>query len=132
MNQLIEKSLGEKSQGSSSSISVLEGTRSRRGKSDGNGNGRRHPPNFSEESSTRVVVIGAGPTGLSAAYHLGTDALLLERESTVGGWCRSIVDKGFTFDFAGHIMFRMILTCTKCTNYSWEKTCTGRIGGVDL
>lgn len=52
-----------------------------------------------------VVVIGAGPTGLSAAYHLGEDALLLEANATVGGWCRSIVDRGFTFDFAGHIMF---------------------------
>ncbi len=52
-----------------------------------------------------TVVIGAGPTGLSAAYHLGEDALLLETESRVGGWCRSIEDKGFTFDFAGHIMF---------------------------
>jgi UDP-galactopyranose mutase len=50
-------------------------------------------------------VIGAGPTGLSAAYHLGADALLLEREDRVGGWCRSIVDRGFTFDYAGHIMF---------------------------
>jgi UDP-galactopyranose mutase len=52
-----------------------------------------------------VVIIGAGPTGLSAAYHLGRDALLLERQSRVGGWCRSLVDNGFTFDFAGHIMF---------------------------
>lgn len=52
-----------------------------------------------------VVVIGAGPTGLSAAYHLGADALLIEQEPRVGGWCRSIVDNGFTFDFAGHIMF---------------------------
>lgn len=51
------------------------------------------------------VIIGAGPTGLSAAYHLGSDALLLERNSTVGGWCRSIKDNGFTFDYAGHIMF---------------------------
>ena len=52
-----------------------------------------------------VVVIGAGPTGLSAAYHLGEDALLLEANATVGGWCRSHVDNGFTFDWAGHIMF---------------------------
>ncbi len=52
-----------------------------------------------------VVVIGAGPTGLSAAYHLGDDALLLEREGRVGGWCRSVQENGFTFDFAGHIMF---------------------------
>jgi UDP-galactopyranose mutase len=57
------------------------------------------------ESYAPVVVIGAGPTGLSAAYHLGEDALLLEANDTVGGWCRSIEDRGFTFDFAGHIMF---------------------------
>ncbi len=52
-----------------------------------------------------VVVIGAGPTGLSAAYHLGERAELIEANDTVGGWCRSVEDNGFTFDFAGHIMF---------------------------
>ena len=52
-----------------------------------------------------VVIVGAGPTGLSAAYHLGEDALLLEQNDRVGGWCRSIEDNGFTFDYAGHIMF---------------------------
>lgn len=58
-----------------------------------------------KEIKTQVAVIGAGPTGLSAAYHLGKDALLIEQNDTVGGWCRSIEDKGFTFDYAGHIMF---------------------------
>ena len=52
-----------------------------------------------------TVVIGAGPTGLSAAYHLGADAVLIEQHEHVGGWCRSVVDHGFTFDHAGHIMF---------------------------
>jgi protoporphyrinogen oxidase/glycosyltransferase involved in cell wall biosynthesis len=52
-----------------------------------------------------AVIVGGGPTGLSAAYHLGPDALLLERNDSVGGWCRSIEDHGFTFDHAGHIMF---------------------------
>ena len=56
-------------------------------------------------TASPVVVIGAGPTGLSAAYHLGEDALLLEQNDRVGGWCRSIEDGGFTFDYAGHIMF---------------------------
>jgi len=51
-----------------------------------------------------TVIAGAGPTGLSAAYH-APEALLLEANDRVGGWCRSIEDKGFTFDFAGHIMF---------------------------
>ena len=52
-----------------------------------------------------TVVIGAGPTGLSAAYHLGGASLLLEAEGRLGGWCKSILDRGFTFDYAGHIMF---------------------------
>ncbi len=55
--------------------------------------------------SPPVVVVGAGPTGLSAAYHLGDDALLLEQNNEIGGWCRSLKLNGFTFDFAGHIMF---------------------------
>jgi UDP-galactopyranose mutase len=52
-----------------------------------------------------TIIAGAGPTGLSAAYHLGDEALLLEQKDRVGGWCRSIEEKGFTFDYAGHIMF---------------------------
>jgi UDP-galactopyranose mutase len=52
-----------------------------------------------------VVVIGAGPTGLSAAYHLGERAVLIEQNDGVGGWCRSVEAGGFTFDYAGHIMF---------------------------
>jgi protoporphyrinogen oxidase len=52
-----------------------------------------------------TIVLGAGPTGLSAAYHLGEGSLLLERGDRVGGWCRSVEDNGFTFDHAGHIMF---------------------------
>jgi UDP-galactopyranose mutase len=55
--------------------------------------------------SYSTVVVGAGPTGLSAAYHLDQDTLLLDRNEAVGGWCRSIEDQGFTFDYAGHIMF---------------------------
>jgi UDP-galactopyranose mutase len=52
-----------------------------------------------------VVVLGAGPTGLSAAYHLGEKSILVDREARVGGLCRSIKADGFTFDMAGHIMF---------------------------
>lgn len=51
------------------------------------------------------LIVGAGPTGLSAGYHYGQGALILEKNATVGGWCRSVEDKGFTFDYAGHIMF---------------------------
>src|SRR3954466_2768602 len=62
---------------------------------------------YEAESDTDydAIVIGAGPTGLSAAYHLGRNSLLLEQNASVGGWCRSMHDNGFTFDYAGHIMF---------------------------
>ncbi len=52
-----------------------------------------------------TVILGAGPTGLAAALHAGHGSLLVEQNATVGGWCRSVEDKGFTFDYAGHIMF---------------------------
>ena len=52
-----------------------------------------------------TVIIGAGPTGLSAAYHLDQGAVLIDKNAAVGGWCRSIHEQGFTFDHAGHIMF---------------------------
>ncbi|MFL6673707.1 MAG: NAD(P)-binding protein [Massilia sp.] len=63
------------------------------------------PVHGTQKSHYHRVIIGGGPTGLSAAYHLGADTLLLDRNETIGGWCRSIVDNGFTFDYAGHIMF---------------------------
>ena len=56
-------------------------------------------------SRAHTVVVGAGPTGLSAAYHAGEDCVLIEQNSRVGGWCRSVEVDGFTFDYAGHIMF---------------------------
>ena len=56
-------------------------------------------------STTSCLIVGAGPTGLSAAYHYGSNAVLLEKNQRVGGWCRSVQDQGFTFDYAGHIMF---------------------------
>jgi protoporphyrinogen oxidase len=53
---------------------------------------------------TPCLVLGAGPTGLSAAYHYGSDSAVVEREAKPGGSCRSIEDTGFTFDLAGHVM----------------------------
>src|SRR5690606_33215128 len=51
-----------------------------------------------------IVVIGAGPTGLSATYHLGSEAVLLERSNAVGGECRAFLQGVLTSDMAGHIM----------------------------
>lgn len=56
----------------------------------------------------RIVIIGSGLTGLSTAYHLEErgfhDYLMVEKEATVGGLCRSITDSGFTFDYTGHLL----------------------------
>jgi protoporphyrinogen oxidase len=54
-----------------------------------------------------VVILGAGLAGLSAAYHLqegGASFGLYERETVVGGLCRSLRHEGFTFDCTGHLM----------------------------
>jgi protoporphyrinogen oxidase len=51
------------------------------------------------------VIIGAGLTGLSAAYHLQSDDyVILEQRNDVGGTCGSCYQDGFTFDHIGHVM----------------------------
>ncbi|HEV2601314.1 MAG TPA: FAD-dependent oxidoreductase [Candidatus Babeliales bacterium] len=56
----------------------------------------------------KVVIIGAGLTGLSAAYHFEQKQdhsfTIFEKEQTVGGLCRSIQQDGFTFDYTGHLL----------------------------
>jgi protoporphyrinogen oxidase len=54
--------------------------------------------------SGRVLVIGGGLAGLSAAWHLGRDAVLLEASSEVGGLCRSYQRQGYLFDVSGHLL----------------------------
>jgi len=54
-----------------------------------------------QEIST--LIIGAGLTGLSCAYHLGRDYLVVERESEPGGIVRTRVRHGgFLCDGTGH------------------------------
>ena len=55
----------------------------------------------------RVVVIGAGLAGLTAACHLvgrGHEVTVLERETRPGGRARSITRDGFTFDLGPVVM----------------------------
>jgi protoporphyrinogen oxidase len=55
-----------------------------------------------------VLVLGAGPAGLTAALHLverGRGVTVLERESLVGGLARTEERDGFRFDLGGHRFF---------------------------
>lgn len=57
-----------------------------------------------------ILIIGAGPCGLGAAYRLNklghTDWQLFERNGHVGGLSASFCDdSGFTWDIGGHVLF---------------------------
>ena len=58
----------------------------------------------------KIVILGAGPTGLGAAYRLQElgyrNWAIYERNPYVGGLATSFVDSaGFTYDIGGHVMF---------------------------
>lgn len=56
----------------------------------------------------KIVILGAGLTGISAAYHLEQnnfyDYKIFEKENEIGGLCRSVYQDGFTFDYTGHLL----------------------------
>lgn len=57
----------------------------------------------------KVIIIGAGPAGLTAAYELARDGkylpILLEASDTVGGISRTVEYKGNRIDIGGHRFF---------------------------
>jgi protoporphyrinogen oxidase len=58
-----------------------------------------------------VVVIGAGPAGLTAAYQLtkaGRGVVVLESDEVVGGISRSVERDGWRFDIGGHRFFTKV------------------------
>jgi len=66
----------------------------------------------------QVVVIGAGPAGLTAAYELtklGVHPVVIEKYNKVGGLSRTEDYKGFYFDMGGHRFF----TKAKAVNKLW-------------
>lgn len=55
-----------------------------------------------------VVIIGAGPAGLTAAYELakhGWSSTVLEADGQVGGLARTVQYRGYRFDLGGHRFF---------------------------
>ncbi|KAL9675061.1 hypothetical protein QQ045_003261 [Rhodiola kirilowii] len=58
--------------------------------------------------NTRIGIIGAGPSGLSAAYALAklgyNNVTLLEKYHTVGGMCESVDIEGRVYDLGGQVL----------------------------
>jgi protoporphyrinogen oxidase len=63
------------------------------------------------ESGDRVVILGAGPAGLTAAYLLSKDGVavtVLEADDMVGGISRTARYRDYRFDIGGHRFFTKI------------------------
>ncbi len=52
--------------------------------------------------NTKYLIIGAGISGLMFANCKKDDYLIVEKESEIGGYCRTIYQDGFIWDYAGH------------------------------
>src|SRR5437868_6985240 len=53
-----------------------------------------------------IGLLGGGITSLAIGYFLKRPYEILEKEDRCGGLCRSLVDKGYTFDpYGAHILF---------------------------
>ena len=64
-----------------------------------------------KNSERNVVILGAGPAGLTAAYQLAKDgvrSVVLEKDSIVGGISRTVNYKGYHFDIGGHRFFTKV------------------------
>lgn len=71
--------------------------------------------------SRKIVIIGGGPSGLTAAFRCGTKsvpAVCYEADSILGGISRTIEYKGFRFDVGGHRFFTKIAPVQSL----WEET----------
>ena len=55
----------------------------------------------------KILILGAGLSGLSAAYFLRENKIraeIFEKEANPGGLCRSVKKQGFVFDYSGHLL----------------------------
>ncbi len=60
------------------------------------------------QATNAVLVLGAGPAGLTAGYllaKLGRPVLVVEAERQVGGLAKTVVRDGYRFDLGGHRFF---------------------------
>jgi protoporphyrinogen oxidase len=76
----------------------------------------------------RIVIIGAGPTGLGAGYRLKElgykNFQIYDRLPYIGGLASSFTDSaGFTWDIGGHVMF---------SHYKYYDQCFDKLMGSDF
>ena len=72
----------------------------------------------------KVVIIGGGPAGLTAANELskaGVESIVLEKDQMVGGISRTVKYKDYYFDIGGHRFF----TKAKAVNDMWHGALNG-------
>jgi protoporphyrinogen oxidase len=73
-----------------------------------------------DKKQKKVIIIGAGPAGLTAAYQLckeGVGSVVLEKDDVVGGISRTVNYKGYLFDIGGHRFF----TKVKAVDDMWRE-----------
>ncbi len=78
--------------------------------SDRSGTAASSASSASSASDAPVVIIGAGPAGLTAAHELVAHlpVLVLEQNGRVGGLAQTVEHDGFRFDIGGHRFFTKI------------------------
>ncbi len=75
---------------------------------------------MTDKTKKKVVIIGAGPAGLTAAYQLckeGVESVVLEKDDVIGGISRTVNYKGYLFDIGGHRFF----TKVKAVDDMWRE-----------
>ena len=57
-----------------------------------------------ENKKIKYLILGGGVSGISTAVFLGKDEdyLILEKTDSLGGYCKTITQDGYTWDYSGH------------------------------
>ncbi|MBN2121101.1 MAG: NAD(P)/FAD-dependent oxidoreductase [Candidatus Omnitrophica bacterium] len=74
----------------------------------------------------RIMIIGAGPAGIACAHTLagaGEPSLVIEKQDSPGGLCRTINFGGYFFDIGGH----RFLSKSDEINSLWQRVMNGQM-----